>query len=503
MTEAVLGGPTAELADGGAPTAVSPGGAPAGTAYVSREFGVRTRHRWSPVGLAFDDLVQLALRRNPRRAQLLVSTVLGKHLPADPLLVAGMGRLLGALVRLRLDAGPDGSAAPPPAMWAVAARAAVAGSADRTTTLSALMLALAPPAGTAPYPAGLLTLGFAETATSVGHLVAEQLGSPYLHSTRRTDGDAAVAAEFSEPHSHATGHLLRPSDPALLDGSGPLVLVDDELSTGRTALNVIEALHARRPRPWYLLAGLVDVRSPESDEMRIATARRLGCRIDVVSLCTGRVEVPDGTVDRVAARFTATPAARVPRHQAGPVSSLPLTWPTGIPMGGRHGITPDDTIAFDAAVRRATSAVDAALADLPGDPSLARRVLVLGTEELMYLPLRVAMDLVGLGHQVRFQSTTRSPVHALDEPGYPIRRRIDFRRRPDDGGDAPVDRLVYNAVFPSGPALTAGDAPVDEADVVVVVDDGYETPVPDGLSRSLARATGRPVLAVTLQGGAA
>ena len=41
---------------------------------------------------------QVGLRRNPRRAQLLVSTVLGKHLPADPRVIAGTGRLLGALV---------------------------------------------------------------------------------------------------------------------------------------------------------------------------------------------------------------------------------------------------------------------------------------------------------------------------------------------------------------------------------------------------------------------
>ena len=48
------------------------------------------------------DLVGMALRRNPRRAHLLVSTVLGKHLPADPRLVYGAGRLLGALVADRL-----------------------------------------------------------------------------------------------------------------------------------------------------------------------------------------------------------------------------------------------------------------------------------------------------------------------------------------------------------------------------------------------------------------
>ena len=48
--------------------------------------------------LALTDLVGLALRRNPRRAHLLVSSVLGKHVPADPAVVHGAGRLLGAMV---------------------------------------------------------------------------------------------------------------------------------------------------------------------------------------------------------------------------------------------------------------------------------------------------------------------------------------------------------------------------------------------------------------------
>lgn len=464
---------------------------PRAPGYVTSTFGVASRHRYSPVGLAFDDLVELALRRNPRRAQLLVSTVLGKHLPADPLVVAGLGRLLGALVRRRLDAGPDGEAAPPPPLWSVAARAAVAGDPGAGESLCATMLALAPPAGGRPEPSGLLTLGFAETATSLGHLVADQLGSPYLHSTRRTVGAVPVAAEFSEPHSHATGHLLRPADGDLLGGDGPLVLVDDELSTGRTALNVVEALHARHPRPWYLLAGLVDVRTAESDEVRTATAARLGCRIDVVALCAGAVQVPDGTVERVADEFP-TPPDPTPADAAGsgPVRALTLAWPAGVPLGGRHGFTPADVLAFDAATRRVATQVRSAVDGLHHAGPDVPTVLVVGTEELMYLPLRVAMDLAGLGVRVRFQSTTRSPVHVLDRPGYPIRRRIDFRRPADDGGAGPVDRIVYNAFFDGG-----------EADVIVTVDDGGESAGPDGLGAALARATGRPVLAVTIDAG--
>ena len=40
-------------------------------------------------------LLGLALRDNPRRAQLLVSRVLGKHVPTDPRVVHTAGLLLG------------------------------------------------------------------------------------------------------------------------------------------------------------------------------------------------------------------------------------------------------------------------------------------------------------------------------------------------------------------------------------------------------------------------
>ncbi|HET6257871.1 MAG TPA: phosphoribosyltransferase domain-containing protein, partial [Pseudonocardia sp.] len=51
--------------------------------------GVRLR----PTGPGVDPtvLLGLALRRNPRRAQLLVSRVLGKHVPTDPRLVRAAG----------------------------------------------------------------------------------------------------------------------------------------------------------------------------------------------------------------------------------------------------------------------------------------------------------------------------------------------------------------------------------------------------------------------------
>ncbi len=445
-----------------------------GGAWVADRYGVAVHDRSSPVGLTMADLTRIALRRNPKRAQLLVSTVLGKHLPVDPRVVDGAGRLLGALVaRCLAD-----DASPVPAGWADAAAAGVRGGEPGR------LRAVLPDA--TPVP-GSVTLGFAETATSLGHLVADQLGSAYLHSTRRPDGPVPVAADFVESHSHATDHLLRPGPAVSLAGGGPLVLVDDELSTGRTALNVIEAVHAAHPRNRYVLAGLVDVRSVAADEVRAAVAARLGCRIDVVALVRGGITIPDGTVERVALDLAGDPDRAVPRS-VGDVCEAALPWPAAVPQGGRHGFADTDRPAFDAAVRAAAVTLESACGD-------ASRVRVLGTEELMYLPLRLALAMRSTGRATAFQSTTRSPVHAIDVPGYPIRRRIDFTSLVHPAGPEPAVRHVYNVRWPEA----VGAVGPGEADLVIVVDDGHAMDGPAGVAQSVAGSTGAPVVLARLE----
>ncbi|WP_407564596.1 phosphoribosyltransferase [Streptomyces sp. 184] len=450
------------------------------------------------------DLVGLALRRNPRRAHLLVSTVLGKHVPQSPSRIHGAGLRLGGLARDLL--GP-----------AAAARAVV--------------------------------LGYAETATGLGHCVADGLGAAaYLHSTRRQVAGMARAAGFEEEHSHATEHLLLPADPGLLTGEGPLVLVDDELSTGRTLRNTIAALHAARPRARYVVAVLTDMRSKDDRRALEKSAADLGTRVDVVSLTSGRVRLPADVLRRGAelvaqyegraagggasasdAGAGAAPAGAAPAG-AAPAGAAPagagrsgvagvpgaevpgsgevrgrgatppavrrvaLGWPAGLPDGGRHGFRADHRDRLDAALPAMAARLADAL-DLPAAAARPPRVLVLGTEELMYAPLRLATaleDLLrdgGIGADVRFSSTTRSPVLPVDHPGYAIRSRIAFPAHDTPGaapGEAP--RYAYNIT---------GEPPYDA--VVAVTDSAADTPAlhaPGGLLDALAPHTPRVLLAV-------
>jgi hypothetical protein len=156
-----------------------------------------------------------------------------------------------------------------------------------------------------------------------------------------------------------------------------------------------------------------------------------------------------------------------------------LGWPEGVPVGGRHGVTAVDHAALAAALP--------GLAARLGVRS-AERTLVLGTEELMQLPLRLAQALADAGHDVAFSTTTRSPALVVDQPDYALRSGLTFPAH-DDPADGPGPRYAYNL---GGPA----DPPWDH--VLVVVDPPGDTPaLHSGLLAALTPRTRRTTLLVT------
>lgn len=146
-------------------------------------------------------LFSFAERRNPKRAFLFVSRVLGRHIPARPSLMAESFNALAAKIP-------------------------------------------------ADLPGPVLVIGMAETAVGLGAGVHRALSqtrddSVYLCSSRHPTG-TALFARFEEEHSHASSHLLHlPQDALareLMLNARSLVLVDDEASTGNTFINLTKAL---------------------------------------------------------------------------------------------------------------------------------------------------------------------------------------------------------------------------------------------------------------------
>lgn len=159
-------------------------------------------------GPPLETLCDFAARANPKRGFLIVSKVLGRHLPAPP----------GAMR-------------------------------DTMRNLAAQL--------PADLPSPVVFLGMAETATALGQgIFAAYLDlhpdcdAMYLQTSRQRVANANVMTSFEEGHSHATTHLIQISDPHLEMASRnarTLVIVDDECSTGKTYVAAAEAMSRYMP----------------------------------------------------------------------------------------------------------------------------------------------------------------------------------------------------------------------------------------------------------------
>ena len=390
-----------------------------------------------PGAARFADTVEVGLRRNPNRAQLLVSRALGKHIPVPVGEVLAASHALGSVVRSTLG-------------------------------------------GQTP-----LIVGFAETATGLGHGVAAVCSAdggpaPYLHTTRRPAPHSARLVRFSEEHSHATDQTLAVADDADLRSGRPLVLVDDEITTGKTAVNAIGAIQAIWPRDVYVLASLIDCRDDDRRAAVAQSVRALGAQVISVSLLDGRVLLPTDAVEAVRGFVESRPAVTTKPRSADPSPArwLSVALPEIVPPTAAGGWGGDQE-------RSATAAMALAAASLP----VARdsRTLVLGDEELMYLPQLIAL---ALGDQVRTSTTSRTPAIAVDQPGYPLRTALTFPSTQD--GRRPV--YAYNVAASDHP--DPGNAP--GFDHIVLVTDAERGPRTEPLVAELAANARRDVHVITL-----
>ncbi|WP_419534579.1 phosphoribosyltransferase domain-containing protein [Endozoicomonas sp.] len=137
-------------------------------------------------------LLDFASRENQKRGYLFVSKVLGKHIPVKPSVMRSVYQELSELC----GSGPS-----------------------------------------------TYVVGMAETATGLGAGVADSLSCldaqetvVYQHTTRH-ELNSDIWLTIDESHSHAVDHILyEPTDELRKDinSAKRLILVDDEISTGRT-----------------------------------------------------------------------------------------------------------------------------------------------------------------------------------------------------------------------------------------------------------------------------
>ncbi|MGN7764029.1 phosphoribosyltransferase family protein [Paenibacillus sp. 22594] len=378
----------------------------------------------------------MAARINKKRSFLFVSKVLGKHIPVNPYTPL----LSGAALALLLYREMSGEAADGLMMDKLLDQAVQglihpehAEAAYHDLLEARLVL-----------PERVLFIGFAETATALGHSMYNMFaaGASYIHTTREDIPQLASVVSFEEEHSHAVDHLCYALNAELLSGEEPIVLVDDEITTGNTAINTIRDIQSKFPRKEYVVASLLDWRSDSNIQAYRNLEQELGIRIRALSLLQGTIEVT-GTpqlnlVESGSHTSAATEAPVIITYVQDGLERLNVTSTDSLgeinaspylSQSGRFGVESQDNRQLDQGAARVASQLRALRE--------GATALVLGVGEFMYLPMRIAAE---MGEGVKYQSSTRSPIHPDRRPDYGVHSAAAY----PSAGDPGISNYIYN-----------------------------------------------------------
>ena len=292
-----------------------------------------------------DGLLDFAERINPKRAFLFVSKVLGKHIPVAPSVMQRSYADLTRLIPTDLQ-GP------------------------------------------------ICVIGMAETAVGLGAGVYRELkkihgqNAIFLTTTRHPVSTLPTLGLFLEEHSHAQDQFILTShDQAKhqqVIHAKTLVLVDDEISTGKTFKNLINSL---KNSGLENVERIILVTLVNWAEQHLAT-EDLEIPIEVISLLQGhwqwqsnnqniQIDMPD---------VSAT-------HQQAQKIIAPNDW-------GREPCYLECSAWSHVKINK------------PNE-----KILVLGSGEFSWIPFLIAEQLEQQGAETYFSSTTRSPImqgHAIE-----------------------------------------------------------------------------------------
>lgn len=383
----------------------------------------------NPYQFEESQLFEMAMRINKNRSFLFVSKVLGKHIALPPQVPLLLGQLLAMHYMEVVEQAPDMRAA------------AVADMLKQQVDLQRGLEALETQPIIVKRP--LKIIGFAETATALGHAFFNAFGGQvdYVHTTREVIPELEPLATFEEEHSHATTHYVYMQDDSFFDGDDEIILVDDELTTGKTNLNIVSQIIAKFPhKKTFTIVSILDWRSEEHHQAYRQFEQQHGITIHEVSLLAGHIDVAGETVtqpfeqpvqQKVLPRITyATLDHLLPTDQYIAVSSQQAdgtlcTKPYYF-GSGRFGLSKQQDLLIRQQMPIFTQQLQAL--------RKGGQTLVLGTGEFMYIPMRLAAL---LGDNVSYHSTTRSPIYA--HPDSFIYNQYQF--------DSPEHHGVANYVY--------------------------------------------------------
>jgi hypothetical protein len=267
-----------------------------------------------------------------------------------------------------------------------------------------------------------LFIGFAETATGLAQAVFQNFSNAsYIHTTREKITSIAPALLFNEEHSHAVEHSLFPYKQDFFNDFEDIVLIDDELTTGKSALNLIKCL----PGKSFGILSILDWRDASSykmfeDEKNIA--------VRVCSLVKGDIQCSKSK-NIVSDAITIPPGSTELIPFKEHVFEISDSIEGYNKSTGRFGLNSKDNSKVSFEIK--------SISEILKKERTTGNCLCIGTGEFIYLPCCISSK---LGDNVYFHSTTRSPVHARNIDYYGNKNKVAFQSPEDDT----VTNYLYN-----------------------------------------------------------
>lgn len=334
------------------------------------------------------ELVRIAKRENnTRRKYLVVNRLQGKHIPVSPKEALQMFRSLAELIK---EAYPS----------------------ER-----------------------LLMVGFAETATAIGAVVAIECQAAYMQTTREVI-DGVDYLYFSESHSHATEQKLVKTDlDKIIGKTDRIVFIEDEVTTGNTILNIVRLIQKTYAQPVsFAVASILNGMNEEALE------NYKNLKIPVHYL----VKTAHDTYTEIAEQYQADGTCHIctkpqekeveqqkevqqqiemqqTKEAQQPIEVQEISgW-----INARRLHTAD---TYKQACEQLWQEIQQkyGYTKYTKETETGRRILVLGTEEFMYPALYVGAKLEEAGYTVRMHATTRSPIAVSKEEKYPLHTRYEL-----------------------------------------------------------------------------
>lgn len=324
----------------------------------------------NPLNLNINDYLQVGIRNNPKRRFLFVSKVLGKHLACNPKTMDELGKLIVKVYKSKNTNSKS----------------------EKGTVIS-----------------------FAETGTALGHSVFDYLDGDYefVHTTREIIKEYKNL-EFLEEHSHATDHNLYFENLKNLKNGDSVLLVDDEITTANTCVNIIKKIQSLYPKKRYTICSILNWVNEESLEKIKKVEKELSCSIDFVYLFKGKFNFK---IDKEIHYKDIEELREIKKELIVNYINLDMKDYIGnkkyIKYTGRFGINKNDQENLMSIVKQEKNKLVA--------ENKEENILVLGTEEFMYIPMMFAKEMEG---NIYYHSITRSPIIEIQNGNYPINSKF-------------------------------------------------------------------------------